>query len=169
MWELWGSREQPWEGHEQQGRAIPSSPVLQRKRKDTPPAVLWVLGTHPPVPAFPNATEMSSPSNTFISPLPPILPYRSTSQFSSLRAWIPYACAFTPLWFPAHKSQAQVLTFHSKTLPTIFRQYHMSPRASWSINIFAFVSTSHNRYSKDLTSLGNMHMSIKVISVITHI
>lgn len=151
------------------GGPYPAALCCRGQRKDTPPAVLWVLGTHPPVPAFPNATEMSSPSNTFISPLPPILPYRSTSQFSSLRAWIPYACAFTPLWFPAHKSQAQVLTFHSKTLPTIFRQYHMSPRASWSINIFAFVSTSHNRYSKDLTSLENMHMSIKVISVITHI
>lgn len=52
---------------------------------------------------------------------------------------------------------------------SIFRQYHRSPRASQSINAFAFVSTSHNRYSKDLTSLENMHMSMKVILVITHV
>lgn len=43
-WELWGSKEQPWEGPEQQGRAIASSPVLQRK-DETPqlPCGCWAI------------------------------------------------------------------------------------------------------------------------------
>lgn len=48
-------------------------------------------------------------------------------------------------------------------------QYHRSPRASQSINTFAFVSTSHNRYSKDLTSLEIMSISTNLILVLTYI